>query len=273
MTRAPEAARANDEGSSPRASAWPEPRTAVVTGAASPRGIGRATAERLARNGWSVAIVDIDGAAARELSTELSTRHGVPCLGIEADIADETSVDGAAREIVRALPPVVGLANIAGVSSPTSFLDVTAKEWDHVFDINIRGTFLITRALVPSMAEKGVGRVVSVSSASAQRGGGTYSKVAYSASKAAVLGFTRALARELGPSGITVNAVSPGPIDTDIMGGTLSEERKRQLVAELPVGRLGVVEDVAAVIDFLMSADAGYITGSTYNVNGGLIID
>jgi NAD(P)-dependent dehydrogenase (short-subunit alcohol dehydrogenase family) len=97
--------------------------------------------------------------------------------------------------------------------------------------------------------------------------------VPYSASKAAVLGFTRALAREIGEHGITVNAVSPGPIDTDIMGGPLTAERKRELIQDLPVGRLGTVDDVAALIAFLMGEDAGYITGATYNVNGGLIID
>jgi NAD(P)-dependent dehydrogenase (short-subunit alcohol dehydrogenase family) len=119
----------------------------------------------------------------------------------------------------------------------------------------------------------GVGRIVTISSASAQMGGGTYSKVAYSAAKAGVLGFTRALAREVGKQGVTVNSVSPGPIDTDIMGGPLSEQRIEEIRAGLVVDRVGTVQDVAALFEFLMGPDAGFITGATYNVNGGLIID
>jgi NAD(P)-dependent dehydrogenase (short-subunit alcohol dehydrogenase family) len=164
----------------------------------------------------------------------------------------------------------VGLANVAGVSSPVSFLDVTTAEWDRVFDVNIRGTFLITRRVVPAMVAQGVGRIVSVSSISAQRGGGTYSKVPYSAAKAAVIGFSRALARELAPRGITVNCVAPGPIDTDIMGGTLTEERKAQLAADIPLRRIGTPREVAALMAFLFSDDAAYITAATYDINGGL---
>jgi 2-hydroxycyclohexanecarboxyl-CoA dehydrogenase len=120
------------------------------------------------------------------------------------------------------------------------------------------------------MLAAGVGRIVSVSSASAQRGGGTYSKVPYSASKAALIGFSRALARELGPHGITVNCVAPGPIDTDIMGGTLTKERKAELGADNMVGRVGTVAEVAALMAFLLGEDGGYITAATYDINGGL---
>ena len=133
--------------------------------------------------------------------------HSGPTLGLAVDIRDEGAVDAGES----ALPPIVGLANVAGVSSPIDFLDVTAAEWDRVFDVNMRGTFFVTRRVVPAMIAAGVGRIVSVSSISAQRGGGTYSKVPYSASKAAVIGFTRALAREMGPHHITVNCVAPGP--------------------------------------------------------------
>lgn len=251
----------------------PKHRTAVVTGAGSERGIGRALATRLARSGWSVAVLDIDGAAATQVAKRLVADHGGVHLGIGADVADESSVDAAISRVETHLPPVVGLANVAGVSSPAPFLDLTTAEWDRVFAVNSRGVFLVTRRVIPAMAALGVGRIVSVSSASAQRGGGTYSKVAYSASKAAVLGMTRALAREVGVLGITVNAVSPGPIDTDIMGGQLSEQRKAELIRDLVVDRVGTVEDVAAVIEFLLGPETGYVTGATYNVNGGLIID
>jgi 2-hydroxycyclohexanecarboxyl-CoA dehydrogenase len=254
-------------------SAFPVERTAVVTGAGSQRGIGRAVALRLARAGWAIAALDIDEAAAAQTAREVSERFGVKAVGVGCDIADEASVDAAGALIEAELPGVVGLANVAGISSPVPFLELTTAEWDRVFDVNIRGQFFVTKRFLHGMVDRGLGRIVSVSSASAQRGGGTYSKVPYSASKAAVLGMTRALAREVGKEGVTVNAVSPGPIDTDIMGGTLSEERKSALVADLVVDRVGTVDDVAAVIEFLLGEDAGYITGATYNVNGGLIVD
>jgi NAD(P)-dependent dehydrogenase (short-subunit alcohol dehydrogenase family) len=248
----------------------PAERTAVLTGAASPRGIGRATAERLARDGWAIAILDLDADAAKRTAEEIAEAHSVPALGVAADVSDEASVDAAIGQVESALPPTIGLANIAGVSSPTEFLDVTTAEWDRVFDINMRGTYFVTRRVVPAMIANKAGRIVSVSSISAQRGGGTYSKVPYSAAKAAIVGFTRALAREMGPHGITVNAVAPGPIDTDIMGGTLTEERKAELGAGTMLGRVGTVREVAALMAFLMSEDAGYITAATYDINGGL---
>lgn len=251
----------------------PTERTAVVTGAGSPRGIGRATARRLAASGWSVAVLDMDVEGASLIADEISAEVGAATLPVQVDIADLAAVDKAISEVEARLPPVIGLANVAGVSSPVPFLDVTLEEWDRVMNINIRGQFIVTQRVLPSMLAQGAGRIVSVSSASAQRGGGTFSKVPYSAAKAAVLGMTRALAREVGKSGITVNAVSPGPVDTDIMGGTLSETRKAELVGDLVLDRVGTVEDVAALINFLMGPDSGFITGATYNINGGLIID
>jgi NAD(P)-dependent dehydrogenase (short-subunit alcohol dehydrogenase family) len=245
----------------------------VVTGAASERGIGRALAARAARGGWSVAVLDIDAPAAEKTAAALAEEYGCACIGIGMDVADEDSVDAAMARVEAALPPVVGLANVAGISSPTPFLELDTTEWDRVFAVNIRGVYFVTRRIVPGMVSRRLGRVVSVSSASAQRGGGTYSKVPYSASKAAVLGMTRALAREVGKFGVTVNAVSPGPIDTDIMGGQLSEQRKAELIADLIVDRLGTVDDVAALMEFLLGPDSGYVSGATYNVNGGLIVD
>jgi 2-hydroxycyclohexanecarboxyl-CoA dehydrogenase len=236
---------------------FPSERTAVITGAASARGIGRATADRLARDGWSIAVLDLDHEAAKRTAAEIGGDRSVASLGVGADVADEDSVDAAIAQVEAGLPPIIGLANVAGVSSAIDFLDVTTAEWDRVFDSNMRGVFLVTRRVVPRMLAAGVGRIVSVSSVSAQRGGGTYSKVPYSASKAAIIGFTRALARELGPHGITVNSVAPGPIDTDIMGGTLTEERKAELGAANMVGRVGTVDEVAALMAFLLSEDAG----------------
>jgi NAD(P)-dependent dehydrogenase (short-subunit alcohol dehydrogenase family) len=244
-------------------------RTAVVTGAASRRGIGRATAHALAAAGWNVAVLDLDEAGAKDTADEVADRHGVRAFGLACDVTDETSVAAAADVLTADAPPVGALVNNAGITSPTRFLDVDGPEWDRIFAVNVRGAYNITRRLVPGMVERGFGRVVFLSSVSAERGGGVFGGVAYSAAKAAQLGFARALAREVGPQGVTVNSVAPGLIDTDITGDALDGERRAELVAGIPVGRNGLVTDVADLITYLCREESGYITGATYDVNGG----
>ena len=244
-------------------------KTALVTGAGSKRGIGRATAHTLAAAGWNIAILDLDEASAKDAAHEIEEEHGVQAIGIGCDVTDETSVDNALSVLDGALHPVGAVVNNAGITSPTPFLEVTGEEWDRIFAVNLRGAFNVTRRLAPGMAERGFGRIVFLSSVSAERGGGVFGGVAYSAAKAGQLGFTRALARELGPRGVTVNAVAPGLIDTDITGGALEGERKAQLIAGVPVGRNGNVADVADLITYLCREESGYITGATYDVNGG----
>jgi 2-hydroxycyclohexanecarboxyl-CoA dehydrogenase len=243
--------------------------TAVVTGAASLRGIGRATARRLAADGWAVAIVDLDGDAAAAAAAELTEEFGVPAAGYAADVTDEASVDAAITAVEADLPPVAGLANIAGITSPVDFFSTTLEEWNRVMAINATGTYIVTKRVAQGMVDRGYGRIVNMSSVSAQRGGGVFGKVPYSAAKAAILGFTRALAREFGPSGVTVNAVTPGVVDTDIRAGATNPELEKKLAADVPLGRQGTPQDIAALFAFLLSADAGYITGATYDINGG----
>jgi NAD(P)-dependent dehydrogenase (short-subunit alcohol dehydrogenase family) len=178
-------------------------------------------------------------------------------------------VRNAVDRIESALPQIVALANVAGVSSPVPYLELDAAEWDRVLGINLNGVHYATRRAAESMVKNRIGRIVNISSVSAQRGGGTFSKTPYSVAKAGVIGLTRATARELGEYNITVNAIAPGPIDTDIMGGTLSEERKAELAKDLVVNRVGTVRDVAAAINFLISEDTGFISGQTLNVDGG----
>ena len=243
--------------------------TAIVTGAGSQRGIGRATAHALASGGWNIAILDLDEASAKDAAHEVADTRGVQAFGVGCDVTDEASVESALATLNGSTPPIGALVNNAGITSPTRFLDVTAAEWDRIFDVNVRGAYHITRRVAPGMAERGFGRIVFLSSVSAVRGGGVFGGVAYSAAKAAQLGVARALARELGPNGVTVNSVAPGLIGTDITGGALEGERKAQLVAGIPVGRTGNVDDVADLITYLCREESSYITGATYDVNGG----
>ncbi len=251
-------------------STFPAARTVIITGAVSPRGIGRATADLLASQGWHVGIIDLNEGDCQTLATELAGKHDVQAFGAGADVSDEQQVRTAIDQIEANLPQIVALANIAGVSSSDPYLELTSAEWHRVININLNGVHYVTRRVAESMVRSGVGRIVSLSSVSAQRGGGTFSKTPYSVAKAGVIGLTRSLARELGPYDITVNAISPGPIDTDIMGGTLSEERKAELAEDLVINRVGSTHDVATAISFLLSEDAAFISGQTLNVDGGL---
>lgn len=247
--------------------------TAVVSGVGSERGIGRATARRLAREGWAVAGGDLDGDAAAELARGLTEEYGLPALGQAVDVTDQASV-AAFRDAIarRGLPPVGAVVPIAGVASPTPILEVELPLWERVFAVNSTGTFLLVQAFLQDMIDGGYGRVVTMSSVSAQQGGGVFSKTPYSAAKAAILGFTRSLAREMGPHGITVNAVSPGAVDTDIRAGATDPEKEAAITAAVPLGRQASVDDVAALVAFLSSDDAAYITGTTININGGAYI-
>jgi NAD(P)-dependent dehydrogenase (short-subunit alcohol dehydrogenase family) len=217
-----------------------------------------------------VAILDLRQTDAAAAAVEVATATGAEVVGVGADVSDQASVNAAIDEVEASMPPIVGLVNLAGISSPTTFMEETVEGWDRVFAVNMRGTFLVTQRVLRPMIAARLGRIASVSSISAQRGGGTYSKVAYSASKAAVIGFTRALAREMGEHNITVNAVSPGPIDTDIMGGALTDERKAQMSMDVMMGRVGRPDEVAGLLAFLLSDGAGWITAATYDINGGL---
>jgi NAD(P)-dependent dehydrogenase (short-subunit alcohol dehydrogenase family) len=244
-------------------------KTAVITGAGSKRGIGRATAHALAAAGWNIAIPDLDEASAKDAATEIAERHSVQAVGVGCDVTDATSVESALAAADDAVPPIGALINNAGITSPTPFLEVTAEEWERLFAVNVRGSYNFTRRIAPGMVERGFGRIVFLSSVSAERGGGVFGGVGYSAAKAAQLGFARALARELGPSGITVNSVAPGLIDTDITAGKLVGEKEAQVLAGVPVGRKGLASDVADLITYLCREESGYITGATYDVNGG----
>jgi NAD(P)-dependent dehydrogenase (short-subunit alcohol dehydrogenase family) len=251
-------------------SRYPQSRTVVLTGAASPRGIGQATANYLAERGWNIGIIDLDDSQSETVARNIAESFDVKAVGIGANVADAAAVGAAFDVLESELPQLVALVNLAGVSSPEPYLEVSSGEWDRVIGINLTGVHHVTRRAAQSMVRHELGRIVSLSSVSAQRGGGTYSKAAYSAAKAGVIGLTRAAARELGPFGVTVNAIAPGPINTDIMGGPLTEERKAAMAADGVLNRIGEPRDVAAAVSYLISEDAGFVTGHTLNVDGGL---
>ncbi len=242
---------------------------AIVTGAGSARGIGRAIAKLFAEHGARVAALDIDGTAAAQLAAELGPAH----RGYRCDVRLADEVTAAFAQVAAELGPPDILVNNAGITSPTKIADVTQADYDAVMDVNLRGSFLCSQAVLPYMRQLGRGSIICISSISAKRGGGVFGASVYSAAKAGILGLTRALARELASEQIRVNAVAPGPVDTDIFGGQMTAERKEELVRSIPLGRLGQPIDVARACLFFASELSDYITGEVMDVNGGLHID
>lgn len=253
---------------------FPDQRTAIVTGAGAPRGIGRKVARKLAAEGWSIVAADLDGAAAEAFATELAEQlpaeSGQKVLGLAVDVSDQSAVDAAFVRIDAEMPPVAALVNLAGIPSPHSIFELTAEIWDKVMDVNAKGTLLMTQAAAQRMIDGGFGgRIVNTASITALDGGGTFSKTGYAAAKAAIQGLTRGSARELGRYGITANVILPGPIDTDIMGGTLTDDRKTGMSENIPLQRVGQPEEVAGLINFLVSEDSSFVSGTSINVDGG----
>jgi len=239
----------------------------LVTGAGSERGIGRAVALAFANEGASVVITDVVAAGVERVARELSEH--TKALGEVADVRSKAEM---ARVVARAVEQFGGLdilINNAGLTRPTKFLDISEEEYDLVVDVNLKGMFMATQAAVPAMLKRGKGAIVSLSSVSGQRGGGVFGTSAYSAAKAGIAGLTRALARELSPQGIRVNCVAPSLIDTDIFGGQVTEERKKELGESTLVGRVGSVADVVNGILFLADDASEYLTGVTLDINGG----
>jgi len=243
-------------------------KVAVVTGGGS--GIGLGVAERLAADGARVAVLDLDLAAARAAADRITATGGV-ALACAADVSDRAAIDRALAEVRSAFGPVAILVNSAGMAGFKKFLNITEETWNQIIAVNLTGTFHCCQAVAPDMIAAGWGRIVTISSSSAQ--GGQPLMTHYVASKAGVIGFTKALALELGPSGITVNTIPPGFIDTPmtrrseergLLGGTVDDH-----AARTPVRRPGLPEDIAAACAFLTSEEAGYLTGQVFGVNGG----
>ena len=236
-------------------------RTALVTGGAT--GIGRACAKTLAEAGARVAVADINLPGAQETVSDIGG------LAVYCDLADPESIAGMCRQLSGELGAVDILINNAGIISyRRGVASVSVKEWDKVLDVNLRGTFLVCRELLPGMKDRGYGKIVNFSSMAA-RVGGIEVGLHYSASKAGLIGLTRTLAKEGGPYGVNVNAVAPGIIATDPVKEQIGG-REDDYIAQIPLQRLGQPQDVANVVLFLCSPLAAYVTGLVIDINGGM---
>ena len=245
------------------------PRTAVVTGAA--RGIGAATAKRLAADGHQVAVLDLDAAACADTVAAI-TDAGGQALGVGVDVADADQVTAAITQVVEGLGVPTILVNNAGITRDNLIFKMTEEDWDAVIGVHLRGSFLMTRALQAHMTAEKFCRIVNLSSSSAQ---GNRGQVNYSAAKAGLQGFTKTLAIELGKFGVTANAVAPGFIETEMTRATAErmgvtfEDFIAHSAKAIPVQRVGQPEDIAAVISFLTSDEAGFVNGQVIYVAGG----
>jgi 2-hydroxycyclohexanecarboxyl-CoA dehydrogenase len=251
--------------------AWPEPRTAIVTGGGS--GIGLAIGTRLGVEGAAVAVFDLDGDSATAAAAAIEGAGGC-AIGLTVDVTDRPRVDDAVAEVRERLGAATILVNNAGLAPFERFLDIERGSYDRVVAVNLTGTFDCCQAVAPDMIAAGWGRIVNIASSAAQTGSAR--QVHYAAAKAGVIGLTRALAKELGPKGITVNAVPPSFVDTPMLrdseaagflGAGVAEHEKTT-----PVRRVGLPEDIAAACAYLVRDEAGFITGQVIGVNGGRTI-
>jgi 3-oxoacyl-[acyl-carrier protein] reductase len=242
---------------------------AIVTGAG--RGMGRATATTLARQGAAVVVNDIDAALAESVADEIRAEGG-KALPYVADVADEHQVNGMVQTAVEAFGTVDILVNNAGVLADTTPVDtIEVDEWERVMAVNVRGVFLCTRAVLPIMRARRRGKIVNVSS-SAGRSTSTFGGAHYTTSKAAVLGLSRHTAREVAKHNINVNAVAPGSMDTEMVREMATPENIESERRSIPLGRLGTAQDEANLVAFLCSDESSYITGATIDINGGDLI-
>ena len=245
-------------------------KTALVTGAAA--GIGRACAIKLASEGVQVGVLDLTTEACQETVAAIEAAGG-KAVALGANIADRAQVVAAVTKLRETFGPVTILVNNAGITGFVPFKEITDAQWDKMLEINLKGTFVVTQVVLPDMEAAKWGRIVNISSSSAQTGAITMAH--YSASKGAMISLTRSLAQELGPLGVTVNNIPPG----SVMGTIMSEANKERfqippevLLQTIPVRRMGEPNDIANACVWLCREESGYVTGQTIGVNGGRVV-
>ncbi|EHB68362.1 SDR family NAD(P)-dependent oxidoreductase [Paenibacillus lactis] len=246
-------------------------RVAVVTGSGSARGIGRTIALTLAGQGAKIVVADINRDGIQETVDAIASTGG-EAIGVELNVTSEDSVRSMVEQVLQAFGRIDILVNNAGISQKVSVEEMTLDDMTRIFSVNMFGLFLCTQAVLEPMKKQGYGRIVNLSSVSAKRGGGVFGGAHYSASKAAVLGFSKNLAREVAKEGITVNCVAPGLVNTDIWK-SLERNLANSVIDGIPMGRPGETEEIASAIAFLASEEASYITGEEIDINGGSHMD
>lgn len=244
-------------------------RVALITGAAG--GIGRVTAHRLAEMGAAIAAVDLDEAGASETAAEVSDRHGVPCVSVAVDVSSSTDVEKMRATVEGELGPVNVLVNAAGYLQLGGILEVTEDDWDRMMAVNLKGVFLVTKAVLPGMLTTDYGRIINISSL-AGKIGGVVAGIHYGASKGALLSFTKALARDVGRHGITANCVCPYPVETEMIEA-FSAEQLESMRSLNPMQRLAKPEEIAAAIAFLASRGASFVNAEMLDIDGGFTAD
>ena len=245
-------------------------KVALVTGAAT--GIGAAISRRLARDGIAIGVLDIAIEEARKVADQIGSAGG-KAIALQADITDREQVKAAAAKLRAAFGSITILVNNAGITGMVSFEELTDAQWDRMFEVNTKGTFIVTQVVVPDMKAAGWGRIVNISSSSAQSGAPMMAH--YSASKGAIIAFTKTLARELGPLGITCNNIPPRFVMNTVMSEqhfSNSQQSKEEWIKAGPIRRQGEPEDIAGACAWLVGDEAGYVTGQTIGVNGGRYI-
>ena len=243
-------------------------RVAVITGAASPRGIGKAMARVFAEHGARVAILDLNAETAAAAAKDIAGDH----LGVACNVTNRSDCERAAKAVLERFGQIDALVNNAGISQPLKFMEIQPENYEAVTDVSLRGSLYMSQAVVPHMRSRKAGSIVMLSSVSAQRGGGIFGGPHYSAAKAGVLGLAKAMARELGADNIRVNSITPGLIQTDITGDKLTPDMRTEILKGIPLNRLGDAVDVANACLFLASDLSSYLTGVTLDVNGGMLI-
>jgi 3-oxoacyl-[acyl-carrier protein] reductase len=244
-------------------------KTAIITG--SGRGIGKAIALAMAQQGANIVVNDVNMESAQQVVAEIEAM-GRQAIAVKADVTAEDQVEAMIQSCIQRFGKLDILVNNAGIIQTVPVTEIDGKDWDRVMEVNLKGVFLCCKAALQPMKAQRSGKIVNIASVAGKRGGGLLGNSCYSASKGGVIAFTKSIARESGPFGINVNAITPAFTDTD-MTRSIDPEKKEIIIKMLPLGRVGQPEDIAGAVCFLSSGMSDYMTGEIMDVDGGLMMD